>query len=44
MTPQQLRQEIKSLNRYIIQFEEEVKRWRMGRTLKIVEEVLNDKV
>jgi len=38
-----VRQEIKSLNKYIVQFEDEVRRFRLRKTLKIVEEILNDR-
>ena len=38
-----VRQEIESLNKYIVQFEDEVRRFRLRKTLKIVEEILNDR-
>lgn len=38
-----VRQEIVELNKYIDRFNAEVLRWRMRQTLKIVEDILNDK-
>ena len=37
-----VRQEIENLNKYIVQFEDEVRRFRLRKILKIVEEILNE--
>lgn len=42
MTPQQVRQEIIKLNKYINQFNAELKEYRLRQTLKVAKEILND--